>query len=472
MLQSDAALWQVAGQYAYDDSETNTEELTLRSGGEEINESLIKILEGIMLQRIVILLIVLLGILQPADAQNHKANLKSAERLYKFIVAGQGDSVHVRMSDTIRKKVAPVVFSDSFRQLEKQMGKFKSRGKWKTEMAEGITMYHCDVHFEKNSMRFTVVFDEDGRASTLTFTPATSVVDAKPMKFNKKRLEEKSVEISTDTFRLPGTLTLPKGGSRLPVLILVHGSGPNDRDETLGPNKLFRDIAWGLAEQGIAVLRYDKRTKVYGTAAYPQGVEATFDNEVVDDVISAVRLVKSLPEIDSARVYVLGHSLGGMLVPRIAQRAGEGCLGGIISLAGPVRKMEQLLTEQMTYISSLSGTQPDVKAAVEQVMNSLPESYRKMETEYQPVEVARMLKLPFLVLQGERDYQVTMQDFGMWRFGLYRNPNVLFKSYPKLNHALQEGSGKSTPFEYTHLSPVPEYVIKDIADFINGVFKQ
>lgn len=345
MIQSDAALWQVAGQYAYDDSETNTEELTLRSGGEEINESLIKILEGIMLQRIVILLIVLLGILQPADAQNHKANLKSAERLYKFIVAGQGDSVHVRMSDTIRKKVAPVVFSDSFRQLEKQMGKFKSRGKWKTEMAEGITMYHCDVRFEKNSMRFTVVFDEDGRASTLTFTPATSVVDAKPMKFNKKRLEEKSVEISTDTFRLPGTLTLPKGGSRLPVLILVHGSGPNDRDETLGPNKLFRDIAWGLAEQGIAVLRYDKRTKVYGTAAYPQGVEATFDNEVVDDVISAVRLVKSLPEIDSARVYVLGHSLGGMLVPRIAQRAGEGCLGGIISLAGPVRKMEQLLTE-------------------------------------------------------------------------------------------------------------------------------
>lgn len=425
-----------------------------------------------MWQKVVILLVVLWGILLPASAQSHKENLKTAEQLYKFIVAGQGDSVHVRMNDTIRKKVAPVVFSDSFRQLEKQMGKFKSRGKWKIETAEGITLYYCDVRFEKNTMRFTVVFDEDGKASTLTFTLATSVVDAKPLKFNKKKLEEKNVEISTDTFRLPGTLTLPKGASRLPVLILVHGSGPNDRDETMGSNKPFRDIAWGLAGQGIAVLRYDKRTKVYGKAAYPPGVEATFDNEVIDDVISAVRLVKSMPEIDSTRVYVLGHSLGGMLVPRIAQRVGEGRLAGIISLAGPVRKMEQLLTEQITYISSLSGTQSDVKAAVEQVMNSLPESYRKMEIAYQPVETARMLKLPFLVLQGERDYQVTMQDFGMWRFGLYRNPNVLFKSYPKLNHALQEGSGKSTPFEYMHFSPVPEYVIKDIADFINGVFAQ
>lgn len=81
------------------------------------------------------------------------------------------------MSDTIRKKVAPVVFSDSFRQLEKQMGEFKSRGKWKTEMAEGITMYHCDVRFEKNSMRFTVVFDEDGGQHAYLY-PATSVVDA------------------------------------------------------------------------------------------------------------------------------------------------------------------------------------------------------------------------------------------------------------------------------------------------------
>lgn len=424
-----------------------------------------------MLSRIFVMLMALLGVLLPVAAQNQKENLKRAEQLYQFVAAGQGDSVHVRMNKTIREKVAPIVFSETFKQLEKQMGAFKSRSKWKIDTAAGITLYNCDVKFENNTLRFNVAFDPDGLASTITFVPATSVADAKPMKFNSKKLVEKEIEICTDTFCLPGTLTLPKGSKNLPILILVHGSGPNDRDETIGPNKVFRDLAWGLAEQGIAVLRYDKRTRVYGAKAYPQGVEATFDNEVVDDVLSAIRLAKSLPEVDPSRVFVLGHSLGGMLVPRIAQKAGEGTLAGIISLAGPARKMEKMLTEQLTYISSLSGAQVDVKAQVAQIMNSMPESYRKMELEYQPVEVAQTLKLPFLILQGERDYQVTMEDFGMWRFGLFRNPNVQFKSYPKLNHALQEGSGKATPFEYNHLSPVPEYVFTDIAGFINGLLK-
>lgn len=424
-----------------------------------------------MLKSIIIVCMALWGVLFTAGAQNHKEDLKRANRIYNFVVAGQGDSVHVYMNDTIRKRVSPEVFGESFRDLEKQMGRFKSAGKWETDTAEGITLYHRDVRFEKNTLRFNIVFDTDGRAGTLTFTPATSLAEGKPVKFNKKKMEEKEVEVCTGTFRLPGTLTLPKKGARFPVVILVHGSGPADRDETMGLNKPFRDIAWGLAEQGIAVLRYDKRTRVYGAASFPPGAEETFDTEAVDDVLSAIDLVKSLPEIDSTRVFVLGHSLGGTLVPRIAHRAGESRLAGIISMAGAVRKMEEMLTEQITYISSLSGAKPDVKAEVGKILNALPESYRKMETEYQPVEVAQKLKLPFLVLQGERDYQVTMQDFGMWRFGLYRNPNVLFKSYPKLNHALQEGSGKSTPFEYMHLSPVPKYVINDLADFINGVFK-
>ena len=97
-----------------------------------------------------------------------------------------------------------------------------------------------------------------------------------------------------------------------------------------------------------------------------------------------------------------------------------------------------------------------------------PRSYWLFANAYKPVEVAAKLKLPIFVLQGERDYQVTMEDFGLWRSGLLRCKNAYFKSYPKLNHLLQEGSGKATPFEYSHASPVPAYVMDDIASFVRG----
>jgi dienelactone hydrolase len=93
-------------------------------------------------------------------------------------------------------------------------------------------------------------------------------------------------------------------------------SGPNDRDETIGPNKPFQDLAWGLASQGIAVLRYDKRTRVY-PAQFVALPNATVKEETIDDALAAVALLRNTPNIDQHRIFVLGHSLGGMLVPRI-----------------------------------------------------------------------------------------------------------------------------------------------------------
>lgn len=405
------------------------------------------------------------------SAQAQDVNLQRAKQLYDFVVAGQGDSIHVRLSDEVRKTVAPAVFSDTFKQLEKQVGAFQKRGKWETDTAGGVTIYYCDIRFKNYALRFLVSFDANGKANTIRFVPVPEVATTSPVKLDKRKLEEREIEVNNGDFKLPGTLTLPKKGHHLPAIILVHGSGPNDRDETLGPNKPFRDIAWGLAEQGVAVIRYDKRTKIYGAASAPVGKELTFDEETVDDALAAVRLAKTLPEVDSGRVYVLGHSQGAMLAPRIAERAGTRQLAGIILLAAPVRKMKELLIEQLTYIASLTASTEDVTAKAEAIMGNLPPAYVKMEAEYQPLEVAQKLTLPIFILQGERDYQVTMQDFGLWRFGLFRNRNVQYKSYPKLNHILQEGSGKSTPFEYNHFGPVPMYVMEDIAAFINQNLK-
>lgn len=418
------------------------------------------------------------------------------QRIYEWFVSGRGDSIHAAFSPKLRAKLTPAVFNDTFRQTERTFGKLKSQGGWQTESAAGMTVHYCELEFERYRLRLLLAFDADGSLNTLRLVPAPAPDAASAVPSadaDAVKLPEREVTLGADGFKLPGTLTLPRAAvaddaRKVPCVVLVHGSGPNDRDETLGPNKPFRDLAHGLAARGIAVIRYDKRTKVYGAACVPEGRVLDYDTEAVDDALAAVAFARSLPEVAADSVYVLGHSLGGTLAPRIAERS-DG-LAGILLLAGMARPMEDALVEQVAYLASLAG---DASAAEEQLAElkrqvanvkllgtpsfdeqvplplNLPRSYWEAANAYKPVQVAARLSLPICVLQGERDYQVTMEDFACWRFGLWRSKNACFKSYPKLNHLLQEGTGKSTPFEYNRAFTVPAYVLDDIAAFLHGV---
>ena len=176
-----------------------------------------------------------------------------------------------------------------------------------------------------------------------------------------------------------------------------------------------------------------------------------------------------------------------MMAPRIAQRSPQ--VAGIIIVAGPARPFEDLLVEQSEYLASLTTPSEQTRAQLDelkrQVANvkrldtpafsdtialplGLPKGYWEFLLAYRPVEVAASLDCPLLVLQGERDYQVTMQDYGLWLMGLLTRPKAQLKSYPALNHLLQEGKGKSTPLEYNEARPVPSYVADDVAGFIRG----
>src|SRR4030095_10169400 len=134
-----------------------------------------------------------------------------------------------------------------------------------------------------------------------------------------ERFHDVALTIGAPPYALPATLSLPEGEGPLPGVVRVHGSGPNDRDETVGANKIFKDLAEGLASAGIAVLRYEKRTYTYGDQLTNT---ITIDDEVVLDAIAATRTLAARAEIDRARVFVIGHSLGAMLAPEIAQRTG------------------------------------------------------------------------------------------------------------------------------------------------------
>lgn len=172
---------------------------------------------------------------------------------------------------------------------------------------------------------------------------------AVPLMFSE---QEVTVGASTD-WPLPATLTLPTGAGPFPVVVLVHGSGPNDRDETIGPNKPFQDLAQGLASQGIAVLRYDKRTRVYPSklASFPK---LTVKEETIDDALAAVALLRQTEQVDQKKIFVLGHSLGGMLVPRIGV-ADQGTIAGFIVFAGATRPLEDEWVRQYQYLYGLAG---------------------------------------------------------------------------------------------------------------------
>jgi dienelactone hydrolase len=278
---------------------------------------------------------------------------------------------------------------------------------------------------------------------------------------------------------------MPAGRGPFPAIVLVHGSGPNDRDESMGPNKLFRDLAWGLASQGIAVLRYDKRTKIYGAKMSAMAGHFTVNDETVDDALAAVNLLRKTSGVNAKRIFVLGHSLGGTLLPRIGRRDTK--IAGLIVLAGATKPLDEVIVEQTIYLISLDGTisraeqdyldeQQRQAAAIKKltpadldspvILFGGPPSYWLDLRGYNPPEAARPLKQRMLILQGERDYQVTMDDYARWKAALSSKPNVSFKSYPGLNHHFIAGTGQRGPTEYDVAGHAAENVVTDIANWI------
>jgi dienelactone hydrolase len=307
---------------------------------------------------------------------------------------------------------------------------------------EGNDVFMYPAEFQRTGMTVIITVNAAGEIAGLFLTPP------QPAPVQPGELVVKTGEIE-----LPATLTLPEGEGPFPAIVLVHGSGPNDRDETVGANAPFRDLAEGLAAHGVATLRYVKRTR-----QVPLGGVRTVRDEVIDDALSALALARSQPGVDPERVYLLGHSLGAYLAPRIARD--DPAIAGVIMLAGNVRPIWEVAAEQLEYLNA-----PPER--LEQLGAGVPASYREDLETYDPVATARQLEMPLLILQGERDYQVTMREFELWRSGLDGYGDVTFRSYPKLNHLFLEGEGPSVPAEYNQPGRIPDDVYADIADFVD-----
>ena len=281
---------------------------------------------------------------------------------------------------------------------------------------------------------------------------------------------------------LPGTLTLPRGAGPFPAVVLVHGSGAHDRDETIGANKPFRDIAHGLAERGIAVLRYEKRT--HRQPSMLSDGQLSIDRETTHDALLAIARLRQLRMIDHRRIFVLGHSQGGMLVPRIAARAPD--VAGVILLAAPARPLLDLLIEQHRRIDLLDdgvindAEQVALRRLVEGVQAiragqeppasrlpmGLPARYWRSVDAVDPVAEAATIEQPMLLLQGGRDLHVVSADWLRWRRAFADTPRVTFAYHDTLNHLGIAERGPPSTRSYLVPGKVSTELLDDIALWI------
>src|ERR1700688_127792 len=410
--------------------------------------------------------------------------------------ARQFDKAVARFDPTMAAVLSAANLAATWDGLLGQVGAFRGVTATRQQEAQGYHVVFVTCRFDKASLDIKIAFDARQRVAGLFFVPTQppaqpptqaqtqSQTEWTPPEYVRRgAFHEGAVTVGASPWELPGTLAVPNGPGPFPAVVLVHGSGPEDQDETIGPNRPFKDLAWGLASRGIAVLRYDKRTLRYGSRLRLDSGTFTVRDETVDDARAAVALATAQPEIDRRRIFVLGHSLGGTLAPRIAQ--GDPRVAGLVLMGGGARPLSKVLVEQVRYVASLgpggaNAGEAQIRAAeravreiedptltpttmIDVLGTSIPGSYFLDLRAYHPAAAAAKLGIPILVLQAGRDYQVTMADFEAWKAALARSPRAVFKLYPGLYHlflpSLTAGAGLGSPADYDRPGHVAAPVI-------------
>lgn len=349
---------------------------------------------------------------------------------------------------------------------------------------EGLIRVSVPITCERGTLTVVMSVDGAGALQGLRISSEGPSTWAPPPYAKPKRFDEREVTIGSGPLTVPGALSLPHGRGPRPGVVLLSGGGPFDHDETSGPNKPLKDLAWGLASRGVAVVRFDKVTYSHNSLV-ANAPDFTMTDEYAPHAVAAIHLLQRQPTVDPARIFVLGHSMGGKVAPRVA--AAEASVAGLVILAGDAQPMQQAAIRVGRYMASLNPD-PAMAAALEAAKRqaamvespdlspSTPASelpfglsgaYWLDLRGYDPVAAAAELDKPMLILQGGRDYQVTVEDdLSRWKAGLGHRPDVTIRVYEADNHLFFPGVGPSTPAEYTQAQHVDPAVVADIAEWL------
>jgi uncharacterized protein len=411
-----------------------------------------------------------------------------SDKAVELVIEGEFDELHKLLGPPMKTMVTPSQLRDGWTQIESMYGKCSGVDSRGTEKAQGQTFTVHRLKFDSGSLK-VLSQEAHGKLAALAMVPGEPPTPVGPPTYaDPAAFTETEVRVDCEGFPLPALLTVPKKASGAPAVVMVAGSGPNDRDETVGKLKPFRDIAQGLASMGIASIRYDKRTKsAPGMFDVKRG---TLHDEVVADALSALKVLKSKTSgrlgkkgaVNAKKIFLLGHSLGALAAPRIVAAAPE--LAGMVLLGAPGRPLEDAVIEQMTHLAGAKPTK-EVKAQLaeikkqvalvksedlepntpsEQLPLGINANYWLDLRGYDPVEAAAASGKPVLVLTGEVDYQTTAAELERYTDALAGRPDCETKLYPGLSHLFMPGKGQAS--DYAIEANVEKAVVAHIATWL------
>ncbi|RZK52673.1 MAG: DUF3887 domain-containing protein [Pedobacter sp.] len=417
-------------------------------------------------------------------SQNVISLFAKANEFFVKLEEQKFDSAHQYFDPAEQTKITPENLKALWTNVKSKMGELTALDAVQSKMQGEFFAVTLDAKFERQDQDFVLMFNKAEKIVGL-YMPQKNVGYTKPFYVDTALVSEKSVYLQSGTHQLAAVITTPKNATNFPIVVLVHGSGPSDMDGTVGPNKPLKDIALGLAVNGIATVRYVKRTVIYASEF---NKAFTVKEEVVDDALAAVALAKTVKGADLKSVFVLGHSLGGMLAPKIATLVPD--LKGIILAAAPARKLTDIIIDQNKYLvtsnkDTTTATKKLLADAIVQIEKSrlnklgttikpdsvilgLPASYWVDLNNYDQVATAQKLTNKIYVLHGGNDFQVSETDFELWKKALGAKPNATLKFYGEINHLLSPQLEKANSTQYQKMMNVGEGVIKDLSTWIKA----
>jgi dienelactone hydrolase len=423
----------------------------------------------------------MLMILMIARRPAHANTDSRVNELFNALRDGRFDAATAHFDSTMKAGLSADQLSDVWLKIVGSEGNLERWKIVKRGKTAGIDVVSVELTFDRGQLISTVsVRPGTDEIAGLYFRPTAGDPPASspatsPPYADASKFRAEPVSVGAAPWKLPGILTVPTGNGPFPAVVLLAGSGPQDRDETIGPNHIFKDLAEGLSSRGIVVLRYDKRTYAY-RGLNPQKI--TVEEEIIHDGVEAVKLLRANRQVAQDRIYVIGHSLGAAMAPEVAKKAWP--VAGIVMLAPSGRKLPAAIVQQMRYLHEAS---PKELIEIEREADEIsahkmppsqnffgaPASYYYDLDARDEVALARSLDVPILILHGSRDYQVLDQDIRSWQTGLKGDAKVQVDTFPSLNHLFIAGTGKPGPAEYSTPSHVDPAVIGTIASFIaNG----